>query len=165
MTISCRLVTLASLAACLTACFGVRPCAAQSNGQGFVAVGLGGYEAPRSSSGAGQLAGGGEGRVQPWLGVGAEANITGVGEGAWLGLSLGPTFRSTRSTGTVPFATVRYALLATGSNALNATEVGAGIDVWTSRRRGFRLEARDTIVPWRAGTDNAFIVRVGLLFR
>jgi len=139
----------------------------ERRGQGYV------FLAPTTSTegGAGLHFGvGGEGLVYKGLGLGAEigylAQARELSRGAGV-LSPNVSYHFLRASGSgkfSPFVTGGYSLLFTGNEAINAVNLGGGLNWWFKDRIGLRLEVRDHI-PGAEPSLHLIGFRIGLAFR
>jgi hypothetical protein len=157
-----KLMTVILLAAILPSAVAAQ--SKEHRGQGYVFI------APTSTSGgtAGLHFGvGGEGLVYKGLGVGGEIGYLGVGRdlSQRAGIfSPNVSYNFLRSKKVSPFLTGGYSLVASGSGAGNAVNLGGGIHWWFKEHIGLRFEFRDHFPP---GEPQFHIigVRFGLAFR
>lgn len=147
--------------------FAVAAQSKDSRGQGYSFV------APGTTSEGGatlHIGVGGEGLVYKGLGVGGEIGYLGAARDLSGGIGIispnvSYNFRSASRSGKfVPFVTSGYSLLFTGGEAINAINVGGGMNWWFIDRVGLRLELRDHIIP-NSTSFHIIGLRIGLAFR
>jgi hypothetical protein len=112
---------------------------------------------------------GGERLLYKGFGIGGELGYLWVGERPDAGLGVASVdaqyhfLNASQSRKVVPFVTGGYSLLFR-SGALNAVNLGGGVNYWFKERVGLRFEVRDHFPPENA--DAHFIgFRVGITFR
>lgn len=140
-------------------------CEAQTDGQGFLLVGAGGYSNTYSSGRVHQLVVGGEAITPQNIGLGGEVELAAGGGDAWFALSVNATRHLLqRSDGrATPFLTAGYTRLITltEQRGRNAVNVGMGARYAVTHRNSVLLELRDLIFQG-AGLTNVWTVRAGL---
>ena len=143
--------------------------AAQTVVFGYLVAGVGQARPSTNSEATVHVAVGAEGRVANGrLGVGAEIGYlapTRDLSGGFGVLSPNATLYFKNASRLVPFATAGYSLLFREA-ASNAFNVGAGVEYWTPRGIGLRLEVRDHILSGSRGArDHYWVVRAGVTSR
>ena len=143
--------------------------AAQTVVSGYLVAGVGQDRSPANSEATVHVAVGAEGRVASGrLGVGAEIGYlapTRDLSGGFGVLSPNATLYFKNASRLVPFATAGYSLLFREA-ASNAFNVGAGVEYWTPRGIGLRLEVRNHILLRSPGAGNHYwVARAGVTSR
>ena len=137
---------------------------AGAQGLGYGVGGLAGVSGFFASGAAGHAAGGGEGLFRGRAGVGGEVGlINNLVLGSVNGVvHLVPSRAGHRLS---PFVTSGWTRMSSGEGSFDAWNAGAGVDVWTRDRVGFRMELRDHVRPDTRGTVHYWTIRGGIALR
>jgi hypothetical protein len=131
---------------------------------GYVVAGPSRVEGFFSSSTSLHAAGGGEALLGGVFGVAGEAGLLANSSNVLWVASANGVLHVT-SARLSPFLTGGYTRMGSGEGGFDAWNLGAGVDVWSKERLGFRLDFRDHIRDDFRGTVHYWTVRGGLVFR
>lgn len=163
-----RVVQRAALVLVICVSLSGASAAAQTVVSGYLVAGVGQVRSPADPEATVHVAAGAEGRVaSSRLGAGAEIGYlapTRALSGGLGVLSPNATLYFKNASRLVPFATAGYSLLFREA-ATNAFNVGAGVEYWTPRGIGLRLEVRNHIQSRSPGARNHYwVARAGVTF-
>ena len=139
---------------------------ADAQGLAYGIGGFGGYTGWFGGAGVYHVAGGGELLVRGIVGVGAEAGLLGNVGSALKVLSVnGVAHLAGSDDKASPYLTAGYSRFSSGDGNFNAINFGVGVDFWTNRHAGVRLEFRDHLRRDSRGSVHYYSIRAGIALK